>query len=354
MPITNGFEPLIWGSRVTALPLRYHLEPCTDNFFCYFPPVTSSGWIWTLDIRIASWLHYHFATTSSHAQETFFCYFLDVASSGCIRTLDIRIVGWLLFHFTTTLSHAQKTSFCYFSLLPMVGGFEPLILGSWVNCTTTLLPPRAMHRKLFSAIFSLLPAVGGFGSHVKFFHQCATTTTHGVILSLKQWLDLNHQPWDDDSIALPLCYHLEPCTGNFLCYFLPIASSGCIWTLDIRIMSQLCYHFATTSSHTQKTFFCYFSLLPMVDGIEPLILGSRVTALPLLPMHVILCLKQWLEPLTWDDDSIGLPLRYHHSPCRWNIFVPFSPSPCQSNGWTRTLDLEIMSQLQNFFVPFSL
>ncbi len=69
-----------------------------------------------------------------------FCTILSPGANGRIWTFDIRIMREEYYHCAT---ETQLTWYKLFSIvcLPMlVEGFEPFILGFWVQCSTTMLP----------------------------------------------------------------------------------------------------------------------------------------------------------------------------------------------------------------------
>ncbi len=116
-----------------------------------------------------------------------FCPFLSHGFSGRIQTLDLKIMNQVFYHCATGalltifyLSWCQRQDsnpwsldyefniqpLCYqrtaqymgrffkiFTFLDLVVGLEPVILGLWVKCSTTVLPGHSTtHRALFKAL----------------------------------------------------------------------------------------------------------------------------------------------------------------------------------------------------------
>ncbi len=192
-------------------------------FFVYFISSSASrNWIRTLKLGIMSWLLYHFATATGWVRKSCFLLF---SLSWCQQQLDsnprtwdhelvvlllcyccglsrpFMFFGYFISRCQTQLDLNTRTwdheliilPLCYCCMLsqpiiffvilsllvPPEVRFKPSNLGSWVDCSTTLLLLRAES------------AINVFGY---FISRC------------QKQLDLNPRTWDHELIVLPLSY----------------------------------------------------------------------------------------------------------------------------------------------------
>ncbi len=132
-----GFEPLILGLWVEC-PTNVLTQLANSvKYFLYhtlFPDASSR--IWTLDLRIMSWMPYQCANTDCQFYKKSTIFFLLMP----VVEFEPLILG-LWVEYSTTDSQFYKKSTIFFLRMP-VAGFEPLDhrIMSWVfyHCATTV------------------------------------------------------------------------------------------------------------------------------------------------------------------------------------------------------------------------
>ncbi len=167
-----GFEPLNLVSRAECSTNCAPATQLTHCFFSfgYFLCVPRVNWIWTLELRIKSWMFYQLR--SCHSVDSLFFsfgYFLFVPRGNWIWTLELRIkrhlfyqmcyhhrLCWLIL-FLFLLFYAGASKFWIWTL--------KLRIKSWsTKCTTALAV--LTHSFLYFNYFHLVPAVAGFETSI--------------------------------------------------------------------------------------------------------------------------------------------------------------------------------------------
>ncbi len=178
-----------------------------------------------------------------HCPITIFCHFLSSEVIGEILSPDLRILSWVFlpmwYHSTTSLS-SFKHFFAPFSHIVQVTGFEPSILGLWVEFVTREQPH--FHSNPFCHFLSLRA------------------------ISENQILNLRIMSW--------LLYHCanvaQPhCLTTIFYHFLSPGAIGEIQSPDLRILSWVLipmWHHGTDSLSSFKHFFAPFSHIVQVTG----------------------------------------------------------------------------------------
>ena len=182
-----------------------------------------------------------------------------------IRTLKLGIMRWLFYYFATAAGWVGHSCFLVILSLPVPApiGFEPSNLGSWVDCSTTLLLLRAESAILVFWLFYLpVPETAGFEPS-------------------------NLGSWVDCSTTL-LLLHVESANHIFLLFSLfwcqqKLDSNPQTWDHEL-----LFYHFATASGWVSKAcFLVIFSLpVPAAAGFKPSNLRSWVVC-PTTVLHLL-------------------------------------------------------------------
>ncbi len=188
----------------------------------------SGGWVWTIDLKISSWVLKYCATLYGQFYEKFShspfishcrsevgfeplisgktvecstivlpwlansirrfssAIYLSLSSSGWVSTIDLRISSWMFYNCATLagqfyedFSHPPFISHCR-----AVARFEALTSGKTVGCSTSVLPWLANYIQLF--------------------------LVHNWSPIVKRWLGLNHWSQEKQLSALPLGYHGWP------------------------------------------------------------------------------------------------------------------------------------------------
>jgi len=154
--------------------------------------------------------------------------------------------------------------------MPAAAGFEPSNFGSWINCFTIVLLPRAKNLNIFD-IFTRGQGVepSNFRSGV----NCSTTVLQQsklfnyIFTSFKRQLDSNLKLW----FMSWLFHHWVIAASqaiNISWLFSLDTSSSWIQTLKLRIMNQLLLTFGLLPQAKNSKLSSYFQMMPEIRTLN--------------------------------------------------------------------------------------
>ncbi len=171
-----------------------------------------------------------------------------------------------------------------------VASYQPLILGLWAECSTTVLLRHKSHLHNYKPILShsgvVLPLCY-WGTTLTGIISLSLSHTHTHSLCMCvcvcvwfYWQVSTPQSQGYELSFLPLCYPGTTVTGTLVNkHCLSPCASGRFWTLDLRIMSWMFYHCATQGTTVTLTFVNKHCLSPCA--------GSRFWTLDLRIMSLV-------------------------------------------------------------------